>query len=184
MLTEYRAVESAVPAKAIALNVSMDSFLFHDSDHKRFLLDDWPGAAGPPPGWPLTQGPEAVTEYLSRNSVRYVVYGYQYANWSAMKACQFFPNVAHFSEADETLELLSLVTLHQFDQIRALHKTIYDDGKIAVIDLESPASTHAAMEPDWTLSTSTARMCTAVAQRYIAAHPSDVLPHGPLSNQR
>ena len=183
MLVEYRAVEAALPVGATALDVSNDSFLFTDRDHKKIFLDDWPGAAGPAPGWPLTQGAEAVAKYLSRNSVRYVIYSYQYAQWSSMKACQFFPSVAHFSEADEELQLLSLITIHQFDQLRALHKPIYDDGKIAVIDLESPASANAAVEPNWTLSTSKTQMCTVIAQRYIAAHPSDVLPHGPAADQ-
>ena len=80
---EYRAVESALPAGATALDISIDSFLFADTAHKRILLDDSPGAAGPAPGWPLTQGPEAVAEILLRNSVRYVIYDYQYADWSS-----------------------------------------------------------------------------------------------------
>jgi hypothetical protein len=179
---EYPTVEAALPAGATALDISIDSFLFTDRDHKRILLDDWPGAAGPAPGWPLTQGPEAVAKYLLRNSVRYVIYDYQYADWSSMNSCQFFPSVAHLSVADEKLEILGLVTLHQFNQLRALHKSIYDDGKFAVIDLESPASTEAAVEPNWTIHTSVAQMCGVIAPKYIAAHPSDILPNSqPLS---
>ena len=64
-----------------------------------------------------------------------------------MKACQFFPSVGNFSEVDEALEMLSLVALHQFDQLRALHQTIYDDGTIAVIDLQSPAIGTGAVQP-------------------------------------
>lgn len=172
---EYRAVESALPAGATALDISIDSFLFADTAHKRILLDDWPGAAGPAPGWPLTQGPEAVAEYLLRNSVRYVIYDYQYADWSSMNSCQFFPSVAHLSVADEKLEILGLVTLHQFNQLRALHKSIYDDGRFAVIDLASPASAPAAVEPSWTIHTSVAQMCGVIAPKYIAAHPIDIL---------
>lgn len=180
---EYRAVEAALPAGATALDISIDSFLFTGRDHKRILLDDWPGAAGPAPGWPLTQGPEAVAKYLLRNSVRYVIYNYQYAEWSSMNSCQFFPSMAHLSVADEKLEILDLVTLHQFNQLRALHKSIYDDGKFAVIDLESPASTETTMEPNWTIHTSVAQMCGVVAPKYIAAHLSDVLPNGQILSQ-
>ena len=127
--------------------------------HKTILLDDWPGAAGPAPGWPLNQGPDAVRQYLA-NSVRYVVFGYKYADWTSLKACQFFPRVGNYSELDEELEVLSLVALHQFDQLRALHQTIYDDGTIAVIDLPSPATAR-PVNPDWTLTTSKDGMCSA-----------------------
>lgn len=180
---EYRAVEAALPAGATALDISMDSFLFTDNDHRRILLDDWPGAAGPAPGWPLTQGPEAVAKYLLRNSVRYVIVDYRYAAWSSMNSCQFFTSLAHLSVADEKLEILNLVTLHQFNQLRALHKPIYDEGKFAVIDLESPAPTEATVEPNWTIHTSVDQMCGVIAPKYIAAHPSDVLPDHPALNQ-
>ena len=168
---EYAAVEAALPAGTTALDTSADSFLFVDRDHKQFLLNDWPGAASPPPGWPLTQGPEAVAQFLSRSSIRYVVYDYEFGGWRSMRACQFFPRVAHFSELDEALQLLTLVTLHQFDQLRSMHKTIYDDGKIAVIDLDSPVSPLFSVEQDWTLHTSKEEMCSQVVQRYVAAHP-------------
>jgi hypothetical protein len=180
---EYGAAEAVLPAGATALDISIDSFLFTNKDNKRIFLDDWPGAAGPAPGWPLTQGPEAVAKYLLRNSVRYVIYDYQYADWSNMNSCQFFPSVAHLSVADEKLEILNLVTLHQFNQLRALHKSIYDDGKFAIIDLESPASTNPTVEPNWTIHTSVTQMCGVIAPKYIAAHPSGVLPNGaPVSH--
>jgi hypothetical protein len=171
--SKFRAAEEALPDGATALDVTNDSFLFTDRDHKRIFLDDWPGAAGPPPGWPLNRGPEAVAAYLQRNSVRYVIYGYRYGEWKDMKACQFFPSAAHFSEADNALQILSLLAFHQFDQLRALHRTIYDDGNIAVIDLQSPASSSHSIQPDWTLSTSEDEMCTAVLQRYLASQPSN-----------
>ncbi|MHB1937921.1 MAG: hypothetical protein ACYCOR_15230 [Acidobacteriaceae bacterium] len=177
--SEYRLVEAAVPAGGTALDVGNDSFLLTDLDNKKVLLDDWPGAAGPPPGWPLMKGPEAVAAYLSRNSVRYVIFGYEYADWSSMKACQFFPHVAHFSELDEALETLSLVTLHQFEQLRAIHKTLYDNGQIVVIDLDSAASSDQSVHPNWTLATSKNEMCAVVVQRYLATRASKELRNVP-----
>jgi hypothetical protein len=170
--SEFRAAEAVLPVGATALDVTNNSFLLTNRNHRTILLDDWPGAAGPPPGWPLNQGPEAVRRYLEYNSVRYVVFGYNYADWTSMKACQFLPQVGHFSELDVGLELLSLVALHQFDQIRALHRPIYDDGKIAVIDLQSTASSSHPIQPDWTLATSKNEMCTAAMRRYFPSQPS------------
>jgi hypothetical protein len=176
--SEFLAAEAALPVGAKALDVSNDSFLFTNRDHKTILLDDWPGAAGPPPGWPLAQGPHDVTTYLGHNSVRYIIFSYRYADWISVKACHFFPSVAHFSEADEALQLLSLVALHQFDQLRALHRTVYDDGQIAVIDLQSAAASSPSLQPDWTLATSKDEMCTAVLQRYLTSQPSNVTESG------
>ena len=51
------------------LDISIDSFLFADTAHKTISLDDWPGAAGPAPGSPLTQAPEPVARLASQNSV-------------------------------------------------------------------------------------------------------------------
>ena len=160
------------------MDVTNDSFLLTNRDHKTILLDDWPGAAGPPPGWPLNQGPDAVRQYLEANSVRYVVFGYKYADWTSLKACQFFPRVGNYSELDEALEVLSLVALHQFDQLRALHQTIYDDGTIAVIDLQSPANANRPVPPDWTLTTSKDGMCSAAMQRYFHPQPASVSEGG------
>ena len=165
--SEFHAAEASLPDGATALDVTNDSFLLTNRDHKTILMDDWPGAAGPPPGWPLTQGPEAVTRYLQDNSVRYIIFSYKYANWTSLKACQFFPSVGHFSELDEELELLSLVALHQFNQLRTSHQTIYDDGSIAVIDLQSPVASVNPIQPDWTLATSKDEMCTAAMRNYV-----------------
>lgn len=170
--SKFRAAEEALPDGATALDVTNDSFLLTNRDHKTILLNDWPGAAGPPPGWPINDGPDAVTKYLQQNSVRYIVFSYRYADWSSMKACQFFPHSGHFSELDEGLELLSLVALRQFDQLRGLHRSIYDDGGIAVIDLQSSIGSSHTILPNWTLATSRNEMCSAALQRYFLSRPS------------
>ena len=181
--TEFRAAEAILPSGATALDVTNDSFLLTNRDHKTILLDDWPGAAGPPPGWPLNQGPIAVRQYLEANSVRYVVFGYRYGEWSSMKACGFFPHVGNFSELDEALEVLSLLALHQFDQLRASHRAIYDDGTIAVIDLQSPANANRAVPPDWTITTDKDLMCTVAMQRYFRSQPSSAAEGGAVPSR-
>ncbi|MGB8478164.1 MAG: hypothetical protein WCE63_04890 [Acidobacteriaceae bacterium] len=171
--SEFYTAEQVLPKDATALDVTNDSFLFTNRNHKTILLDDWPGAAGPPPGWPLNQGPEAVRKYLKDNSVRYVIFAYRFADWINIRGCQIFSQATHFSQIDAELQLLDLVALHQFDQLRVLHRKIYDDGEIAIIDLQSPPASSQSVQPGWTLSTSKDEMCTAVLQRYLGSEPSN-----------
>ncbi len=169
----FRAVEAALPPGAVALDVTTNSFLLTDQDNRKILVDDWAGAASPAPGWPFTNDPRAVPAFLARNSVRYVLYGYDYANWFDLRSCQSVPNEAHFSEVDHALQVLNFITHHQFDQLRARYKSIYDDGKIAVIDLDSPKSSTIQSGSAWTLNTSETQMCSDIARRYMASHTSD-----------
>ena len=100
-----------------------------------------------------------------------------------MKACGFFPHVGNFSELDEALEVLSLLALHQFDQLRASHRAIYDDGTIAVIDLQSPANANRAVPPDWTITTDKDLMCTVAMQRYFRSHPPSAAEGGAVPSR-
>jgi hypothetical protein len=168
----YRAIEDTVPPDSTSLDDTAKTYLLLDRGGKRFLIDDWPGAAGPPPGWPYSKNPEAVTEYLKRNSVRYIVYDYAYAEWVDMQSCQALVNQSHFSQLDHALELMMFVAHHQFSQLRAAHHSIYDDGKIAVVDLASPVAPASNGEGAWTLHTSEAKMCAHIAHRYMTAHAS------------
>ena len=161
-----------MPPEAIALDATTDSFLLTDRDKRKILLDDWPGAASPAPGWPFTKDPQAVSAFLKKNSIRYILYDYDYANWFDMRSCQAMPHQEHFSEVDHALQILNLLTHRQFDLLRTIHKPIYDDGKIAVIDLQSPVASD-TLEEAWTLDTNEGQMCSQVLSRYMAAHSSD-----------
>lgn len=174
VINEYRAVESALPDGAVALDVTTNSFLFRNRNGRRFLVDDWPGAASPPPGWPFTQNPQSLPDFLVRGSVRYIIYGYNFANWFDMQSCQSIPNRTHLTKVDHALEILEMLTHHQLDNLRRSRLTIYDDGKIAVIDFQSPLSSSQPPAQPWTLSTSEAEMCAQITRRYIATHPSNI----------
>jgi hypothetical protein len=171
---EYRSVGSTLPDGAVALDVTTNSFLLRNRNGRRFLVDDWPGAASPPPGWPFTLNPQSVPAFLLRHSVRYVVYGYDFANWFDMQSCQSIPNQAHLTKVDHALELLEILTHHQLDNLRTSYAPIYDDGKIAVIDLRSPLSSGHPPAQSWTLSTTEAEMCAQISRRYISTHPSNM----------
>lgn len=170
--SRYRAIKNVLPQNSVSLDDTSKTFLLRSSKAKVFLIDDWPGAAGPPPGWPYSKDPEAVTAYLQKNAVGYIVYDYAYAEWVDMQSCQALVNQIHFSQLDHALELMMFLTHHQFSQLRATHRSLYDDGKIAVVDLASPVARASNGEDTWTLQTSESEMCSQIAQHYTAAHPS------------
>lgn len=178
---EYAAVEAALPSGTTALDVTTDSFLFAGVGHKKFFIDDWPGAASPRPGWPFDPNSAAIPAYLAGNSIRYVVYQYDYANWFDVVSCSAMENRSHGSQLDHLLQILSLVTHHQLNNLRATHQSIYDDGKVAVIDIQSPIAANNPLAPVWMLHTSESQMCSTIVPKYIARHPSPIA--GPRDQQ-
>lgn len=164
---EYRAVESSLPQRSVTLENAAYPFLFNYRSRIIYLAD-WPGASGPTPGWPFRAGNDLLSKYLANNSVRYLIYDYQYARWMDVEACKALENPDINSEWLRQQWLLTVVSHHQFDHLRTRYASIYDDGKIAVIDLQHPATNASAELATWTLNTSKDEMCSAVMTRYLA----------------
>src|SRR3981189_2145024 len=74
---EYATMQQAIPTGAPALATADNPFLF-DFRAPSISIADYPGAAGPPPGWPSHQDGEALARYLLANHLRYLVYDYGY----------------------------------------------------------------------------------------------------------
>jgi hypothetical protein len=165
--SEYQAIEKSIPARTLALENVARPYLLHYHQHNFYVMD-WPGAASPPPGWPFGQNSAKLSSYLQQNSVRYVVYDYHYAAWYDAGSCRSLVRPQLYSTELYVLFWMSVLTDHQFDQLRADYTSIYDDGKIAVIDLQNPRKNASAPIPDWTLDTSKEKMCSAVLTRYLA----------------
>lgn len=163
---EYSAVENSLPRNGPALENTAYPFLFDYRKHKIFVAD-WPGAASPAKAWPLQAHSGPLQRYLSENSVRYVIYDYGYARWIDVQACQALENPLLNSEELMSLWLINILTHHQFDHLQASYRSIYDDGKIAVIDLDHPKVNAPVDSPAWTLSTNKNEMCSAVMARYL-----------------
>ncbi|HET9086446.1 MAG TPA: hypothetical protein VFN53_02875 [Acidobacteriaceae bacterium] len=169
----YDEIEHAFLPNSVALDNTSRTFLLATSRKGRTVfIDDWPGAAGPPPGWPFTNNPEDVARYLRGNSVRYIVFDHAYADWMDMISCQSLVNQTHYSQLDHALERLTFVAHHQFRQLQSMHHSLYDDGRISVIDLETPAGHDNNDNTAWTLYTSDTQMCSVIAQRYTSTHAS------------
>jgi hypothetical protein len=171
---EYRAAEQVLPNREVALENVGRPYLFNDGVRHIYVMD-WPGAAGPPPGWPFGQNATQLARYLMQNSVRYVIYDYRYSAWYDAESCVSLEQPRLYSKELYVLFWMSVLADHQFEQLLTDYRSIYDDGTIAVIDLQNPQRDASAPTAVWTPDTSKEKMCSAVLARYLAdplAQPS------------
>ncbi len=169
MIREYKAVNAILPTHGTALEDIGYPFLLDDKLHKIFLMD-WPGAAAPSPGWPFGKKSATLAEYLQQNSVQYVLFDYRYAQWIDAKSCQVLEMPQRYSTELYVLFWMSLLSQNQLDHLQSRYHAIYDDGNIAIIDLDQ-AIPNAPHEKDlWTLATDKDQICSEVMARYLA-HP-------------
>lgn len=167
LVRQYRAVEAALPKDAVVLEDVGSPYLLNFKTHKIFVMD-WPGGASPAPGWPFGQEPAALAQYLRQNSVGYIVYDYRYTHWIDFKSCQVLERPQTYSTELYVLFWLSLLSQNQLDHVRNHYESLYDDGKIAVINLNHPVAGTAAEQPVWTLKTTKEDICSDVMARYRA----------------
>lgn len=165
---EYRAVENSLPVHAKAIENTAYPFLFTYRD-RILLLADWPGAASPKPGWPFATNGNPLTDYLSGQSIRYIIYDYNYARWIDVEACKAMESPNLNSQELLALWWMTVLSHNQLDHIRQMYKPVYDDGKIAVIDLQSRAPNPDTTVPVWTEDTNKDQICSAAMARYVAA---------------
>ena len=167
MLREYEAVNAVLPPHGTVLEDVGYPFLLDDKLHKIFLMD-WPGAAEPSPGWPFGSGSAVLAQYLEHNSVRYVLFDYRYAHWFDAKSCQVIEMPERYSTELYVLFWMSLLSQNQLDHLHSQYRSIYDDGRIAVIDLNQPITNAPSSSPVWTFATNKDQMCSEIMARYLA----------------
>jgi hypothetical protein len=135
---EYAAVQQAIPTDAAALASVDNPFLFDFRAHSIHIAD-YPGAASPPPGWPARQDGEALARYLLANHLRYLVYDYAYFADFDLEA----PHVIADASRTQWIHSEAQITLRSHQQYAELARTrlhLYDDGKIYILDLATPAN--------------------------------------------
>lgn len=144
--TQYLKMQQSVPPGETILTRLEKPFLLDFSRNQIFIADA-PGFASPPPGMPLFEGSEALSEYLTAQSIRYVAYAYgrepgaQRKYWVEKLGAEIYP----WTKPNRILEVLrpSLRSEIQYaldfhENLSKLGKTrkkVYDDGEIFVIDL-------------------------------------------------
>jgi hypothetical protein len=140
----YKRVQESVPAGAAILVMTDHPYLF-DWRRNRVFLDDLPGSVGPHGGPPDFQGPEALSRYLHGLGIRYVAYmfgasspEYSWDVWrprfdappSPTGRGDFLKNMARF-EVDFFKSL---------EALKGSRKTVYREGEMTVLDLDTPAT--------------------------------------------
>ncbi len=166
LTAEYKAAEESLPAHSRSIENTAYPFLFTFKNRTIFLAD-WPGAAGQKPGWPFGRDSKDLVHYLEDQSIRYVVYDYQYARWVDMEGCEALEKTNLNSQELLALWQMTVVTHNQFDHLRIHYQAVYDDGNIAVIDLGRPIANTPLEGSVWTLNTDKDEMCSAVMARYL-----------------
>lgn len=164
---EYRATETVLSTNTMALENTAYPFLFDYARHN-IMIADWPGAASPKGPWPLRGNSFQTGQFLVNHSIRYLIYDYEYARWEDVQACQALEAPLRNSEELTALWRMTVIVHHQFDNLRSEYASSHDDGRIAVIDLQSPRQNAPPPQPVWTLDTSKEQMCSAVLARYLS----------------
>ena len=163
---EYTRVQNSIPAGATALEDTGYSFSFDFSRNRIFIMD-WPGASAPPPGWPYGASANRLATFLKNNSVQYVIFDYNYAENIDVIVCDTLELPRKTSAEGRELSKLDVLTHGQMHSLLHSYRTIYDDGKIAVIDLNQITDPVAASRPNWTFQDDEDTVCRTVLQRYV-----------------
>ncbi|NET58677.1 MAG: hypothetical protein F6K47_21735 [Symploca sp. SIO2E6] len=134
-VAQYTKMLEAIPSGETILTRLSKPFLM-DFRRNRIFLADYPGEFSPPPGMPFFKGSEALADYLSSKSIRYVAYSY------ASEANFPFEDLQK-RLSPETDTWTRTQAQHTFDfqdnlkQLGDTRKRIYDDGENFVLDLLS-----------------------------------------------
>lgn len=138
---QLAALQTAVPPGAPLLAHVENNFGF-DFARNPVPIFDTPGLAGPQPGPPIGEGPDAWASYLTSHSVRYIAFG------RASAARGLVPDA--FSDAEDKPDSplydpmakaggrISLQADRDFLTLSETHKLLFDDGRDVVIDLDQP----------------------------------------------
>ncbi len=137
VVQEYEGLQSFLPNNSLFLENVAYPFLLNYKQHN-ILVMDWPGAASPAPGWPYTRSTEELASYLKNNSIRYLIYDYAFAAWNDAKNCQSLETPDLFSNELDELMRLSVLADSQLRALKDHYGSIYDDGRISVVDLNAP----------------------------------------------
>ena len=134
---EYAKISSALPKDGLVLTTLQSPYLL-DHLNQRIFLADWPGCAGLPPGWPIKKDGEALAEYLTGHSIRYLAYSY--ADNRQLSDCLEIPIDPTRQSVRTIIQYENYLMVNkQYTELRQSRRTIYDDGKVFILDLSTRA---------------------------------------------
>ena len=128
-----RDAQRSVPDGDVILERVTKPFLLDFARNPVFMVD-YPGGASPPPGMPFRRGPEALSSYLLKKSIRYVIYSYgDEAQFSRKEYGERLGPHNHpwiRSEAEHTFDFQDSLSL-----LGSSARRTYDDGDLFLLDL-------------------------------------------------
>ena len=133
---QYTRISEALPKDGLILTSIQHPYLLNRLD-EHILIADWPGSAGPPPGWPISQNGEALANYLRSQSIRYLAYSYV-GNDTLNLALLY----SRREKSNSYLKDLSVnydLADAQYRELAKSRRKIYDDGSVFILDLDTPA---------------------------------------------
>ena len=134
---EYAAMQRAIPTDQGTIATVVYSFLLDFRAHP-ITIADYPGAASLPPGWPARQDGEALARYLLAHHLRYLVYDYAGFAGADHEAIHVLTDPSRTQWIHSEAAII-LDSHHQFAELAKTRRRLYDDGKIYVLDLMTPA---------------------------------------------
>lgn len=166
----YEAIEASLPANAVALENTAYPYLF-DNRGRTIFIADWPAAASLPPGWPFPENIAGLVSYFRHHSIRFVIYDYKYARWTDAEGCEALVSPNLNSQWIRDQWHMNVLAHDQFNHLLENYRRTYDDGGIAVIDLDRPLPDAPPNNTVWSLATDKDAMCSEVMARYLANPP-------------
>lgn len=138
-------IQSAIPAKATVLVMTIPSYAF-DVRRNHIFVDDLPGGSGPPPGPPITTNSEQLRSYLLRYGIDYIAFtrGYTAPDAPAnmpvyiakLKQIIAHPSTEGVLAWQHMQNAMMSLRGAQIRQLSQHYRVVYDDGKNIVIDLD------------------------------------------------
>jgi hypothetical protein len=133
----YAAIQSHIEPGARVAVATEESFRFDFARNRIFSLDI-PGGMGPPPGFPVFQGADALEAYLRQQRIRYLVYVdftrandlYNRAHWQGFLR---FPNWYLAGEAPYLMD-----TETNIERLATRKAQVFKTDKMTLLDLDRP----------------------------------------------
>lgn len=131
---EYARIDAALPKDGVVLTTLQRPYLLQALG-ERTLLADWPACAGPPPGWPMNGDGEALADYLTAHSIRYLAYTYSERDNVQLAGSLRQSDLSVFGDVRADQLLGYVQANRQYLELRESRRVIYDDGATFIIDL-------------------------------------------------
>jgi hypothetical protein len=142
----YRDMQLSIPPGQKVM-VRLDKNFLLDFRRNPIYINDLPGGASLPPGIPVFKGSEAVARYLTEHGIRYIAYSYgdEATFTKELFSGRLSPNVNIWIRRGAE------ITFDFQDNVVGLGRSrrrLFDDGKMFVVDLATPAGDDSRAKSD------------------------------------